>query len=105
MGAVGSIDKCYKDVCCPKELKFLEENKKENSSYNKEKENNILSNISIKCEDENDNLNQQKQIFFFEHDDYNISNNNNDEKIEEHNYDNTNLENIQFYENNFKNGL
>ena len=105
MGAVGSIDNCYKDVCCPKDLKLLEENKKENLSYNKEKDNNIISNISVKYDKDIDNLNHQKQIFFFEHDDYNIYNNNNDEKIEEHNYENTNLENIQFYENNFKNEL
>ena len=107
MGAVASIDKCSKNICCPKDLKLLEENQKENSSYIKEKDNNILSNISIKYDNDNgnDNLNQQKQIFFFEHDDYNIYNNNNDEKIEEHNYENTHLENIQFYENNFKNEL
>lgn len=101
MGAVGSIDKCYKDVCCPKEFKLLEDNQREDSSLKKDLEKKNNSNLSI---DYKDNLNQQKQqIFLFDHDEYNYFDN--DEKIEAHIYENNNLENIQFYENNFKNEI
>ena len=44
MGAVASIDKCSKDVCCPDELKLLEDNQKISSGINKENENSINSN-------------------------------------------------------------
>ena len=95
MGAVASIDKCYKDVCCPKELKY-----EMKSSFNQEVENKNNSNLSIN--NENDEIeNKKENIFAFEHDEYNIYNNN-DSKIEAHNYDNNNND-INLYENNFKN--
>ena len=99
MGAIASIGKCYKDVCCPKELKLLEYEKRQ-SYFNEDVDNKINSNISINNENE-DIDNKKEQIFAFEHDEYNIYNNN-DSKIEVHNDDNNNLD-INFYENNFKN--
>ena len=96
MGAVGLINNCYKDVCCPKDSKLLEDNQRENSSLKKDLENINNSKISIDYKD----IKPNQPIFLFEHDEYNYFDD--DEKIEAHNYEINNLENIQLYENNFK---
>ena len=96
MGGVAAIGKCSKDICCPQDFKILDNNQRENSVINKSHEN-LINSIN-----QDDNYNHKNNILDFEHDDYNIYDN--DAKIEAHEYEN-NLENIQFFEHNFKNEI
>lgn len=89
MGSTASINKCTKDICCPKEVKLLEPDEREGPLLHNE--NIILSNGSI---NNDNNYNKNKQIFIFEHDDYN-----NDAKIESHEYENSNLDQNNFFKN------
>ena len=101
MGSVATINKCYRDVCCPKDFKIPNDNQRENSSIN-EDDNKIISNPSINCNESLNNKNEN--IFAFDHDDeYNIYNR--DEKIEAHDYENGNIDNLNFFDNNFKNDI
>ena len=102
MGAVASIDKCSKDVCCPDEFKLTGDNKKISSGINKENENSINSNLLIN----RDEIYNKNNNILFEQDDSNgYDNEDKDAKIEAHNYENSNSENNQFFENNFKNEI
>ncbi len=89
MGNTASINKCTKDICCPKEIKLLEPDGREGPLLHNE--NIILSNGSI---NNDNNYNKDKQIFIFEHDDYN-----NDAKIEPHEYENSNLDQNNYSKN------
>ena len=101
MGSVATINKCYRDVCCPKDFKISNDNQRENSSIN-EDDNKIISNPSINYNESLNNKNEN--IFAFDHDDeYNIYNK--DEKIEAHDYENGNIDNLNFFDNNFKNDI
>ena len=101
MGSVGSIDKCYKDVCCPKDFKLSNSNQGENSLIKEEFENNIISNQSFNNDNENIN-NKNNRIFMFENDEYNY---NNDDKIEQHEIKNCKMENNKLFDNIFKNEM
>ena len=94
MGAVASINKCYNDVCCPKDIKPKEEDNqregREVSSF--QNINSLVSNPSI----DNDIYdNQNRNIFLFENDEFNSIN------VEPQNYgnENNNIDNNKIYGN------
>ena len=68
MGAAAAIEKCTKDTCCPDELKILEPEQKEKEGSLFINDNNLISNNSI---NNDNNYNKQKQIFMFDHEEYN----------------------------------
>ena len=92
------MDKCYNNVCCPKERNPLDKNKKEGSSFQNDEENKIILNASIN----NDNDDKKNgNIFLFENDEFNNINKNG--KIKPNEYENTNLDHINLMDNSFKN--
>jgi len=94
MGAVASINKCYNDVCCPKDIKSKEEDNqregREVSSF--QNINSLVSNPSIDNEIYD---NQNRNIFLFENDEFNSIN------VEPQNYgnENNNIDNNKIYGN------
>ena len=73
MGGVASINKCYNNVCCPKDIKSKEEdNQREGGEVSSfQNINSLVSNPSI----DNDLYdNQNRNIFLFENDEFNSIN-------------------------------
>ena len=99
MGAVSSINKCYRNICCPKGMNIIDQNEEEGSFQN-EIENKIISNSSI----DNDNpTKNNRNIFLFENDELNSLNN--EPKIENHEYKKDNIDHINSFGNSLKNGM
>lgn len=93
MGAAAAIEKCTKDTCCPDELKILEPEQKEKEGSLFINDNNLISNNSI---NNDNNYNKQKQIFMFDHEEYN-----NEAKMDPNEFDDQN----NFLGNPFKNEI
>ena len=113
MGAVASINNCYNDVCCPKDVKSKEEdNQREGREVPSfQNINSLVSNPSI----DNDIYDiQNRNIFLFDNDEFNSinvepqnnrneNNNVNNDKIDENN--NINKDNGLINNNNIKDSL
>ena len=95
MGGVASINKCYNNVCCPKDIKSKEEdNQREGGEVSSfQNINSLVSNPSI----DNDLYdNQNRNIFLFENDEFNSIN----VEPQNHRKENNNVSNNEILDNN-----